>query len=348
MLAAQRLHRGLQPEAGLGLVELHPAALLAHLLQPALGVGPLATVTVELGRRRPHLLTLAVALLGEVVVLGVEHELVAGDDLVQPVEGRERGLQPQPSLLGVGPGVLVGQQALLDLREPLLQEVVPLGEPGGAHRQLATAVTQRPGALLEQRHDLLAGPNLLGLGQLVGLQPGQHRLQLGDPRPLPAQPLPHLTGAGGHDVGLAGQLAPLGLRPGQLLGGRGEPGVGDVEAAGQLVLGVAGGLCRDASRGQGIEAPAELGLGRRGLGPGLFERRTRRPGAVHADAPGEWPEPVAVPGHDDGAGMGQGGVEGTRPAVDDHRGTEEPVEQPGHVGVTARDVAAQRLTQRRR
>ena len=29
---------------------------------------------------------------------------------------------------------------------------------------------QRSGALLEQRHDLLAGPNLLGLGQLLGLQ----------------------------------------------------------------------------------------------------------------------------------------------------------------------------------
>ena len=38
--------------------------------------------------RGPHLLALAVALLGKVVVLGVEHELVAGHDLVQPVEGR--------------------------------------------------------------------------------------------------------------------------------------------------------------------------------------------------------------------------------------------------------------------
>ena len=225
----------------------------------------------------------------------------------------------------------VGQQALLDLGEALLRGSRAAPESPAAR----TASSRRrsrdgPGALLEQRHDVLAGPNLLGLGQLVGLQPGQHRLQLGHPRPLPAQPLPHLTGAGGHDVGLAGQLAPLGLRPGQLLGGRGEPGVGDVEPAGQLGLGVASGLRRDAGRGQGIEAPAQLGLGRRGLGPGLFERRTRRPCAVHADAPAERPEPVAVPGHDDGAGMGQRGVERPRqPAVDDHRGTEQPVEQPG-------------------
>ena len=226
VLAAQRLHGGLQAQAGLGLVELHPAGLLAHLLQPALGVGPLAAVTVELGGGGPHLLALAVALLGKVVVLGVEHDLVAGHDLVQPVEGGERGLEPEPPLRGVGPGVLVGQQALLDLGEALLRgtscrsaspaaRTAELGD-GGRATPPARSSNSVMACWRARACSASASSSASSPGSTASSSATRDRSR--------ASRSPHLAGAGGHDVGLGGQLAPLGLRPGQPLGGRGERG----------------------------------------------------------------------------------------------------------------------------
>ena len=82
----------------------------------------------------------------------------------------------------------------------------PLGEPGGAHVEVAAAPGEHGGPGVELGAGLLAGAGGVGLGRLAGLERRQQQLELGDALPARRRGGPQLV-----DAPL--QRLELGLRP---------------------------------------------------------------------------------------------------------------------------------------
>ncbi len=143
-------------------------------------------------------------------------------------------------------------------------------------------------------------------------------------------------------LGLGLAVGAVGVDPLRGIGHRPLSGLALLDGPGCFSLGLLRGIVR------GAGGPRHLGGRLRGVGglrrphPRLVERGAGGTGAGHADAPARGPEPVARPGDDDAARLGERHVDGLDPRVGDRHGTDEHVEQTGHVGPVGPDVLAHR------
>ena len=335
---AQQLNRRLQPQPGLGLVDLGPASPLPDLVQGALGGDARRPQLIEVGRQRAHLLALTATPLAELDVVGVEDAAMGIDQRSESVEHCERALDLDPALLGEQAGLGVGCQPAFGVVEAVLQELGPLGEPGGAHVEVAAAAGEDGGAGVELGTRLLAGTGGVGFGGFPGLQLGQQQLELGDPLALDGEVTGELV-----DPRLERLVLGLGLASGPFGGrhllGR-DAGTGGVRIAlgDQVGNEPAGIVERGGSRCAPVLALPEEGgdLGGAGLGVGQGGRRD--PAGGGTDAPAGRTEAIAIAGDDDGGGLAGGQVGGGGHARDAHRAGEQPIEQGGDTGEVGADV----------
>ena len=180
-VVAQHLDGRLQAQPGLGLVDLRPAGPLADLVERPFGCSPCGPQLVEVGRQRADLLALPAALLDELGVVGVDDGAVLVDEAPETIEGHERPLDLDAPLRRLLPGLGVVGQPPLGGIEAVLQELRPLGQPGGAHVEVAAPSGEDGGTGVELGAGLPAGPGGVGLGGLPRLQLRHQQLQLGDP-----------------------------------------------------------------------------------------------------------------------------------------------------------------------
>ena len=224
-VVAQHLDRRLQPQPGLGLVDLGPPGPLADLVERALGGGAATTAARRggsTGRAPPR---------------------SDGDAARRARRGGRRGrrggrrparragrarrasARPRPGAARRGRGASASAaKPALGVVEAVLQELGPLGEPGGAHVEVAAAAGEHGGAGIELGAGLLAGAGGVGLGGLAGLQLGQQQLELGDPLALDGEVAGELVDARLQRLVLGLGLAASGLGRGQLLGRDGGVG----------------------------------------------------------------------------------------------------------------------------
>ena len=180
VLGAQPLDGGLEPEAGLGVVDVTPLHVLAQLDQLAFGVGTGAADLLQL----PTGLGRTFGFDPAGGAPAAEELVDPGGELRQPcVDGRV----PAPATfqrtlvaLDLGPAFRVAGEAVVDLVQPVLEHLATLGELRGAEVELATLRADGRGTFVELQLD--QRPRLeqrLRFGGL-GLERGQADLQRGD------------------------------------------------------------------------------------------------------------------------------------------------------------------------
>ena len=149
-VGAERLDRGLEPHARLGLVDLGPVELLARLGALLLERGPLRPQGVEALARRSRRFRLAPPPLAQPVVDGLDLGQRRGQALLdRPVGARSSGERRAP-LLGFGVlGRVAARQSGVDALEPAGQHGPPLGEGGDAHLEVAAHGGDVAGAPVE-------------------------------------------------------------------------------------------------------------------------------------------------------------------------------------------------------
>ncbi len=261
VVAPQRLHGALQPQAHLGLVELGAPGPLALLLQPPLGLGAAAAGIVEPLGDRPHLVALAPAGLLQLAVASFDGHAVALDQLGDAVDRGDAALDGDAPLVRLGTGCGVGGQPSLGLGQATLEVLLALVQPGVVHLQLATARRQPVGLGVERGAGGVSGAGCRGLGLLVGLQCRQELGQLGDARPFATEAAVELGRLLLHRGQFGVDVAPVALRVGQRVRRGAEAGVVGVQPAGEPLLGPAG-LGQLGVRGSELGGPAvQLGLG---------------------------------------------------------------------------------------
>ena len=125
--------------------------------------------------------------------------------------------------------------------------------------------------------------------------------------------------------------------------GGGAPAVVLVDLAGHVGLGALGVVERPPGGVQGLDRRRRARGRRSRPGPGPRRGRPGGPTLLATHPPAGRAEAVAVPGDDDGLGVGHGGVGGHGPApVDGHGRADERVEHGVDLGPTGPDVAAER------
>ena len=142
VVGAQPLDRGLEPQAGLGLVDLAPLQQLADLEQLLLGAGTRGAELLELIARGGGPLGLgppggAPAVQHLVDALGELAEAAADRGVPEPAL-----LERDPVLLGFGASLRIAGEPVVDLGESVLEHLAPFGELRGA--QLQVAALRRP------------------------------------------------------------------------------------------------------------------------------------------------------------------------------------------------------------
>ena len=169
-VVAQHLHRRLQAQAGLGLLDLGAPGALAHLVEPTLRLRPLVALRVEPGRHGTDAFAVLTTLLRQVAVDAVDHGAAVLDEAGQAGERSEvRSIDVRRSsaLLRAS---LVGEQTALRLGEPLGENCRPLAQPGEAHVEVVAPTAEDGGAGIERRSQRLLVAHRLRLGRLPGLQ----------------------------------------------------------------------------------------------------------------------------------------------------------------------------------
>ena len=179
-VVAQQLDRRLQTKTGLGVVDLGPPGTLADLVERTLGGRPLGAEPVEAGGEGAHLFALATAALGQLDVVGVDDRAMGVDERGEAVEREQGAVDLGPSLLGRSSGRGIGLQPPLDVGEAVLQELLPLGQPGCADVEIAPPAVEHDGAGVELGARLLAGSDGVGLGGLPCLEIGEQPFQFAD------------------------------------------------------------------------------------------------------------------------------------------------------------------------
>ena len=210
-VAAEGLHRGLQAQLDLGLVELGATGLLAGLLEATLGVGALVAQLVESGGGGPLRLALLPAPLAQLPELALDGGQPIGDQGRELVDRALLGVELDPTDLGLAAGLHRPVEPSLHLGEPGAQELPAVGEARRAHLEIGSERAHRRRPLLEVGLRGGHGLGLLGRVGLLRLEEREGELELVHPSLLAGQPLPQLGGVGHQRLGLGGGVATVGI-----------------------------------------------------------------------------------------------------------------------------------------
>ena len=239
-VAAQRLDRGLDAQLRLGLVELGPLLALPQLAELLLGRGPRLAEPVELRGDGAGGLGLTAATLPQVDDDGLDLGEPALDDRGEGLGGHGPAFHLETAGLGGLPVAGDAGQPLLDLGAAPLDEHAPLPEAAGGHLEIASTVGGLHRTALEVLARLGPGPGPFGQRHLLGLEAGQHLLEVPGAAAVVAEPLVELGRVAGDHLDLGGELHPRGLGPGQRVPGGPEPGRAVVHLPQRGGLGAAG------------------------------------------------------------------------------------------------------------
>ena len=148
-VASQGLDGGLDPQLGLGVVDLGAPGVLAHLVERPLVARPLLAQAIETRRDLAGRLGLPATALAQLGQLGLDHRGARLDESGEPLDGELHPLELDAAALG---GLALGhvaRQALLDLGGPSPKELPAFVERGGAHLDVGAQRADLGSALLE-------------------------------------------------------------------------------------------------------------------------------------------------------------------------------------------------------
>ena len=338
----QRLDRGLETEAGLGLIEIGAMGALARGLEGAFRLHPGATYLVELRGHLPDLVALPSAALAQ---FGVDRFdlLETGRDIGrQALHRQQRTLDLESAVLSAAARVPVGIETGLGLGDTPTEELLALAESGSPHLEIAPSRGEHRGAGLD-RGLLLTHPSRgLGLSALVGLERRQHRLHLGDPSPLRLEVADEITEGALHRLALPGEFAPSRLRALESLRRRVEPTVVEIEPPTDLHLrrpsAVELGRCRSQLAIRGLQRGLCRLRRRDRVGEGGGRRATRG----GSDTPTVRRETITLRGHHRQRRIGKGDVDRAIDVVSHDRAREQRREEFGNTGRRRGDATEER------
>ena len=137
-IATKGLNGGLEPQPGLGLIEIGAMRPLSGGFERLLGLHPRPPNLVELGGHFAHLVALAAAALAQLGVDLLDLSETRRHPSRETFHRHNRPLEIEATLLGATPSLKVGIETSLGLSDTSSEELLSLAVPGGANLKIAT------------------------------------------------------------------------------------------------------------------------------------------------------------------------------------------------------------------